>query len=186
MRSRSSTHGFSLIELMAVVAIILILAAVSVPAIGRSLALYRLNNAAAQVSNLIQRGRYEAIKQNTTMRVRRDVADGRPRFYVDLNNDGAWQANEPMVLLPPQVDLLEGGEAPDGATLNLGAVSASPEVIAFNGRGTVEFGGGGTTAYAYYLGYGSQADYGFRAVGVSPMGRTRVYRAAHGGQWSAQ
>src|SRR5262245_44460033 len=57
--------GFSLIELLAVVGIIAIMAAVSVPAIGRYIRNYQIRGATQQVASEIQTARNKAIMKNT-------------------------------------------------------------------------------------------------------------------------
>jgi len=55
----------------------------------------------------------------------------------------------------------------------------------FDYRGTVNFTGGGPTwAYFLALAYTNQAQYGCRAITVSPMGQTKTWKAPAGGTWT--
>jgi prepilin-type N-terminal cleavage/methylation domain-containing protein len=61
---RQSSKGFSLVELLAVVAIIAIMAAVGLPALAGYFRLARVRSAAGQVASEIQRARSKAIQGN--------------------------------------------------------------------------------------------------------------------------
>ena len=82
---RRSRRGFSLMELIIVVGIMMVVAAIAVPAITASVRLYRLRAAAASVKGIIQATRYRAIssgypfalvfsKANSTYQVQSDPA----------------------------------------------------------------------------------------------------------------
>jgi prepilin-type N-terminal cleavage/methylation domain-containing protein len=58
-------RGFSLVEMLVVVAIIAIMAAVSIPAISRYVRNYRIRGAAQQVAGELQAARSKAIMTNT-------------------------------------------------------------------------------------------------------------------------
>jgi prepilin-type N-terminal cleavage/methylation domain-containing protein len=58
---RRGKRGFSIIELVIVLAIMSIVAAIAVPSINSSVQLYRLRSAAASVQGVIQATRYQAI-----------------------------------------------------------------------------------------------------------------------------
>jgi prepilin-type N-terminal cleavage/methylation domain-containing protein len=61
---RSREHGFSLVELIIVVGIIAVMAAVGLPAIGRYFRNYQIRNAAREVAAEIQTARTKAIMKN--------------------------------------------------------------------------------------------------------------------------
>jgi prepilin-type N-terminal cleavage/methylation domain-containing protein len=56
-----SNRGFTLIEMVLVVAIVLVIAAISVPVINNVMATYRLRSAVASITGAIQATRYQAI-----------------------------------------------------------------------------------------------------------------------------
>ena len=66
---RKTETGFSLVELMVVVGMIGILAAIGIPAIGAYIHNYRIKGAAAQVAGELQTARSRAIKRNATLGV---------------------------------------------------------------------------------------------------------------------
>ena len=68
-RSEQAQAGFSLIELLAVVGIIAIMAAVSLPSIGRFIRNYRIKAGTQQVAGELQTARNKAISKNANLGV---------------------------------------------------------------------------------------------------------------------
>jgi prepilin-type N-terminal cleavage/methylation domain-containing protein len=111
--------GFTLIELMVVIAIILILAGITVPNIIAWLPKYRLNQAANDIQSMIQNARLRAIKENARIVILFDPdldgdLDGDYMAFVDDMSGGAseWTrepATEPLVAI---------GEVPAGVTID--------------------------------------------------------------------
>src|SRR5207244_8375302 len=64
---RSAAAGFSMIELVVSLSVMLILTALAVPSLMRSLRTYQLNSAAARVSDMMKYTRFEAVRQNKKM-----------------------------------------------------------------------------------------------------------------------
>jgi prepilin-type N-terminal cleavage/methylation domain-containing protein len=74
MRSKTLTHarpqaGFSLVEMLVVVAIVAIMSAVAVPAIARYIRNYKIRGATQQVAGEIGAARSKAIARNTNLGV---------------------------------------------------------------------------------------------------------------------
>ena len=65
----ASASGFSLIELLVTMAIILIATAIAVPLVGTAVAQYRLKNAVVSATGAIQTSRYRAISSGFPYRV---------------------------------------------------------------------------------------------------------------------
>ena len=86
---RRSMQGFSLIELLTVVAIIAIMAAVGFPAISRYIRTYKIKGAAQEFAGELQSARSKAIMSNTNSGVSFVVVDADSYRFVqeDLTGD---------------------------------------------------------------------------------------------------
>jgi Tfp pilus assembly protein FimT len=70
MASRTSSNGFTLVELLLIVALIGILAAVGLPVMQNMTSSIKLNDAARMVAGELQDARIKAVATNRVMRVR--------------------------------------------------------------------------------------------------------------------
>src|SRR4051794_28150940 len=88
MKTIKTESGFSMIELMVVIAIGLVIAAMAVPNLTRAIATVRLRESATGIAGLLQKTRIEAVRTNRieVARFSKD-ANGVPFIYNDLNQN---------------------------------------------------------------------------------------------------
>ncbi|HXN53347.1 MAG TPA: GspH/FimT family pseudopilin [Candidatus Acidoferrum sp.] len=182
----SQAAGYSLVEMMMTLVIGLILVSVALPTMIGAIQAYRLSGISQQVANLIELTRYTAIRRNSVMSLQSTVMNGNRVFYIDLNANGLLDANEPMVMLPSDMQLANGQPlTPDASSTRLVPTQDFAAQLTFDYRGTVNFPvGGPVAAYFLALGYVNQAQYGCRAITVTPMGQTKMWKAPASGTWT--
>src|ERR1700737_2007854 len=117
--------GFSILELLVVVLILLIVAAFSIPNVTQAVYNQRLRGSAGSLSGLMQQARILAGKNNATYAIRYTTLNGAPVAFVDLNNDGNWQASEPTMQFSGSVTLAAGAP-PSAYTLPGDVGTGSP------------------------------------------------------------
>lgn len=78
--------GFSLIELMVVVALIMLLSAISLPKIGQYFRLYKIRSAQQQVASAIQQARNRAIAKNVNNGVD-FIVQSPTQYWVHVEDD---------------------------------------------------------------------------------------------------
>lgn len=111
-------NGFSAIELLVVVTIVLILAAVTIPNLARVLSIYRVKGSAEGIAAQLNLARQQAIGQGRPIAVFFDPSNS--RIFVDLNRNGVpdgvknarvrnRSANNEEYNLPPSITLSVGG-----------------------------------------------------------------------------
>lgn len=177
---RRPARGFSLLELMIVVGITLVVAAIAIPGVLIATQNFKLRSTASSFSGLVQKCRMLAVARNTP----NPVIPSSGGFTCTVNS-----TENKDILLPPNIvaDTTAGGLSP--SSMNMAwtstAVVAPP---AFNARGLpcIVSGGACTVTgqgYIYYLRQDrALGATGWAAVTVTPAGRAQVW-TWDGSQW---
>jgi type II secretory pathway pseudopilin PulG len=92
---RGRIGGFSIIELLIVLFVVMVIAAIAVPNVLLAVANIRLRGSAGDLAGLMQQARIMAAKNNPTTPIAvypvlYGVRNGAQIAYIDLNGDGAW------------------------------------------------------------------------------------------------
>jgi type IV fimbrial biogenesis protein FimT len=183
---RNNELGLTLVEMVMTLAVGLILVSVALPVLVGAVQNYRLNSMVQQTANFVGLARYSAIRRNAVVNMLQAPPNGNTVFYIDLNGNAKLDANEPMLMLPSDMQIANGQcPKPDPNTPGLASTQDFAGQVAFDYRGTVNFSGGGSTGpYFLALAYTNQTQYGCRAITVTPMGQTKLWKAPPGGPWT--
>ena len=188
-RARRSSGGFSLVELVMSIVILMILSAIAIPTLTRAYRSYLLSDATSRFAAIVKLTRFEAIRRNTqiTLRVQQNGATW--TAWTDTNNNGIPDATENQTLLNQTVSILPPGSVPSPApiTSSIGPAittftvqSGSSTSVTYDGRGAINFGGGSPAVYFYYLGNPAFPDLGARAVILLPSGIVQLWSSVSG------
>jgi prepilin-type N-terminal cleavage/methylation domain-containing protein len=201
--NKRQQKGFSLVELMIVLLIIMVISALAMPNVIRGIGSLRLRGAASNLSGILQRGRIVAVRTNRIQLVYMNPANvnGARLIYVDGPPYNATpDATEPLVQIPDSVEIqTDATLAPvanfiTNSTSLVGYNVAAPNTsyMAFNARGlpcTPILASGvpstcnGSQGYAYF--YRSTGAFGGQwvALTITPAGRIRVW-SWDGSNWT--
>ena len=124
--SLNHERGFSLIELLIVIALVGLLAGIAVPAISAGMERFRLISASQQVVSTIRAARWQAVAKNQILRVRFNYPDaGQYQVLDDANTAiGAVQYLLDGVTFDESVDLEISAE---------GRMTAASTIVVTNG-----------------------------------------------------
>lgn len=181
LKHRDSARGFSLIEILVVVAIMLTVAAVVAPNIMTTVQNVRLRSSASSVAGILQATRMRAVRDNARYRVSQTTIGTDAYAFLDLDNDGVLDNNErgELALLPQGVTLdLAGAAAPARNSMNLNFV---PQVglPTYSARGLpCQPGVGAACAnngFVFYFTQARGANTSWAAITVTPAGRVRTW-----------
>jgi len=187
--------GFSIVELVVVVAIMLIVAAFAVPGILQMVHTARLQGSASDFTGLIQQARIRSVQDDRAYSLFVNAAAGATpsTAFVDLKQSGVIAAGDPEMVLPREVALVAAANAPATANLKTqllpaaspvtpqDAASAAATPITFSPRGlpcTPVAGacsGVGLGPAAYWAFFQDSQTTDWEAVTISPAGRIQKW-----------
>ena len=180
---RANPAGFSLLEMLVTIAVMMVLMSIAIPSVMRAWRAYQLNSAATQVAAVIKATRSEAVRQNkqTSCLIQQD---GNGIWWIgEDNGNGTLDPTKPEAALTGSAAFLAAGVAPDPASMGYPAAPQVPGgLISFDARGGVVF-GGNPTVFVLYIGLAGDNESGFRAVTVVPAGSTQAWLAPPGAGW---
>lgn len=100
-------RGFTLLELIVVMAVMMVLMAALLPAFQSTLRRTKLQGAAQEAAILMRKARFEAVKRNRGVAVTVNrIVDRQVTVFVDQNSNGVFNPPQDMVLT--QFDLPSG------------------------------------------------------------------------------
>lgn len=85
-----TARGFTLVELLVIIVLILVLAVFFAPSLNKMILRSKLIGFTTEVSGLMNRARLEAIKRSVPAVVRLDFATDEVVLFVDVDGDGAF------------------------------------------------------------------------------------------------
>jgi len=187
---RSPRNGFSLVELVLSLAVLLIITTLAVPVVVRSLQSYQLNATASQLAGMLKYAKFDAIRQNTKVSCQIQQSGTMWLVWVDSNGNSQPDGGEPQMFIGGSFTLVSGGvpsTTPITTTLGPGfssyawvVLSGSNNSITYDQRGVID---GGSAVYALYLGNPNDPSSGYRAIITMPSGAVQVWAAASNGNW---
>ena len=187
---RSPRNGFSLVELVLSLAVLLVMTTLAVPVIVRSLQGYQLNSTASQLAGMLKFAKFDAIRQNTRVSCQIQQQGSQWLVWVDSNGNGVADGAEPRMYIGGSYTLLPAGSVPSPtpitSTLGPGfstyswvVLSGSNNSIMYDQRGVIDAG----AVYALYIGSSSNPNAGYRAIITMPSGAVQVWTSSSAGNW---
>lgn len=178
-------RGFTLIEIIVVLAIIMIITAVATPSFVRTIQNYRLTDVATQVTGNLKSARFEAIKRDALVDWKISQTGNTTTVWVDPDRDGVFDGNDKGAIFNTDINVVAAANAPPGLSGQVGvaaltAVGPGNGTITFDSRGAVT---GAPAVYVVYVSDSPTAGNYFRAVILLPSGITQVWSAGTAGAW---
>jgi prepilin-type N-terminal cleavage/methylation domain-containing protein len=142
-RARCNAQGFTLLEMMIVLAVMMILAGITVPRFLNIVGDINLRYVATNYSGLLQSARIQSVRKNDFYGiVPTTLATGGPAYFVHLHASSAssYTVGDPLLPIGSQITVHEGtgSGAPNESTLSCGTgctFASGTSYPAFNARG---------------------------------------------------
>jgi len=180
-----------MVELAVSLTILLILSAIAIPTMMRSIRSYQLNDSAGRVADILKFTRFEAVRRNTTVNLQIQLQQNGADWVVwtDSLNNGVLDPTKKQALITGIMTLLPAGGLPNtnafkavlGNNTAFSTLSGVNGFVTFDARGAVLLGAAlPTTVNVLYVGSPANADFGYRAVLLLPTGGTQIWSAPPG------
>ncbi len=189
-RRSDSASGFTMVELVGTMGVILVVGAIAVPSFISAYRSYQVSDAATQLAGILQATRLEAIRHNTPVKCIIQQAAGVTNIWADSNGNSTEDPGERQIVFSGAANLVDAGNVPGTATLTVAVgvstltnVSVSNATLGFDQRGAVTDPGSGSV-YALYIANISAPGAGYRAVILFPSGSVQTWQADAQGNWN--
>jgi prepilin-type N-terminal cleavage/methylation domain-containing protein len=195
-KSAKANQGFSLIEMMIVVAVMMILGAITAPGLFNMISDIRFRYSESNFAGILQSARIQAVRRNTFYSVDQvTLAGGDQAYYVDIPKSGTFANGDPVMPLGTGLNVHPGvgSGAPNEAafitSLNF-AVNPGASAPNFNARGLPcvaavnvcpQTPGQGFVVFLSRASLTGNVRWG--AVVINPSGRVQVWTSDSGGNW---
>lgn len=184
--------GFSLVELVIVVFVALVIAAITIPNILLAVSNIRRRASAADLAGLMQQARILAAKNNTIYAVRYGTRNGAQIAYIDLNGNGSFDTGEPLVEFSGTTVPASGAPSGSGGQPSPYVLAGDTGTGSYDNTNTLGYTGRGlpcnydtTTTpatcstppanyFVYYLTDTGVGQAGWAAVVVTKSGRSKI------------
>jgi prepilin-type N-terminal cleavage/methylation domain-containing protein len=188
-------HGFSLIEMIIALAVLMVMAGVFIPLTSNAILRIELRSSATDLSGVMQRARGEAARQNTYFSLAQTtLSSGETAYFVDLKKNGTFSTGEPVVQMANQVTVYFGtGSGAPGESAFAGGFNftfaPSGVLPNFNARGLPCVVSGQACpltpgqGFIYFLSRPSTFGTNWASVVVTPSGRVQVF-SYDGANWT--
>ncbi|MBI2681900.1 MAG: prepilin-type N-terminal cleavage/methylation domain-containing protein [Acidobacteriales bacterium] len=202
--------GFSMVELMIVIVIILVISAMAMPNLSRGITMIRLRGSLGGVAGLLQKTRIEAVRTNRIMVARYKVVDSVAFAYLDLNQNNAIDGGAsgqnaetviqfgqgaqyvPKPASPPQgldgTKLLGYDQKESDAPFNVGfsqrGIPCKPDSSTSTVASCQPTYVSGVGGYLYYFKAASVFGDRWGAITITPAGRIRVWTYSDSAGWN--
>jgi hypothetical protein len=194
MRDRGGSHGYSLLELLAAMALSVTLGAAAIPQYLAALDDVRASGAAYHISGRFQRARMEAVLRSAMVGVKFTQTGSSYSYavYVDGNRNGVLSADisrgvdrliAPVERLPDQFAGVEFGAIPGLPAVDPGGTAPGTDPIRLGSGNIASFSAMGTSSSGtVYIRGRRDAQYAVRIFGET--GKTRMLKfEPRTGQW---
>jgi prepilin-type N-terminal cleavage/methylation domain-containing protein len=195
-KTEKANQGFSLIEMMIVVAVMMILGAITAPGLFNMISDIRLRYSASNFAGILQSARIQSVRKNTFYSVDQvTLASGDQGYYVDIPKSGTFANGDPVMPLGTALNVHPGigsGAPNEGAfitSLNF-TVNPGGSPPNFNARGLPCVASGNSCpqtpgqGFVVFLSRASlTGNVRWGAVVVNPSGRVQIWTADSNGTW---
>jgi prepilin-type N-terminal cleavage/methylation domain-containing protein len=189
---KSRQAGFSLVELLMVMAITLIVVAISIPITSRTIKNFQMRSSASAFADMLHTARMRAVKLNSIFAVQEVVPDegGAWAFYVDVDGDEEVDEDEKLVTLYNGV-VRDEDDVPDVDTMGFEGALMTDWPPRFNSRGlpcAIDEDDGlcktvtdtGPVGFVYFVANAEQNMW--VAITISPSGRINTWNWSSGSE----
>src|SRR5215475_2624303 len=162
-------NGFSALELVIAMAVVLILSGIALPSISTNMRVYQLNSVAARVADQLKSTRFDAIRRNIPQTCYVSPFGGGYRMWTDTQGNATYVNTDHTTYVTGEQGLIPAGGVPTWSGLATSMNVTGTNTLSGGGQTTVTFDPrgavvGGNAINVLYIGYPGRPTWGYRAV----------------------